>query len=280
MQPYQEEYIANLKDIATLMAHNSPHGYSYETYLENSNRDKLHITEKTQRNVDLLRDGLFPILDHLFEATDEEVKELEDFSNALIGGKNDLDSGLFCQIRRAPLSRARQKKDRNAIIRHLYWLGMGIHKTCDKMSGLNLADSEKYLFQMRLCFAEAAAYLKYYDSIDDTETRGYILRSRANTSLGHFKSTSAKIQTVRQTLQILQDQGYRKLSPDLPWDRYVYMTHRQMTSSISYSRDNDMTAEDIALLMESAHIVHETQIQEALEKTKKLLYDQLFPVTP
>ena len=39
---------------------------------------------------------------------------------------------------------------------------------------------------MRLYFTEAAAYLKYYDQIEDIETRGYILRSRANIALGQF----------------------------------------------------------------------------------------------
>lgn len=269
MQPYQEEYIANLKDIATLMAHKRPCGRSYETYLGDLYRDRQLTAEKIQRNMELLRDGLFPLLDNLFEASEKDLENLEEFSGFLINGKNELDSGLFCQIRRALLSHARLKRDRNAIIRHLYWLGIGLHKTCSKMVGLELADSEKYMSQMRLCFAEAAAYLKYYDEIDDTETRGYILRSRANTSLGQFKSASAKIHAARRTLQILQDQEYRKMAPELPWNRYIYMTHQQMTSSISYSRENDMTAQDVAAIMESAHIVHQRQIQEALDKNKK-----------
>ena len=172
----------------------------------------------------------------------------------------------FVKFNQALLSRARHTKDRNAIIRCLYWLGIGRHNMCTKMVGIDLADSEYYMSQMRLCFAEAAAYLKYFDEIDDTETKGYILRSRANTALGQFKSASAKIRVIRQTLQILQDKEYQENAPELPWDRYIYMTHQQMASSISYSRDNDMTAQDVVAIMESAHIVHQQRIAEALSK--------------
>ena len=91
-------------------------------------------------------------------------------------------------------------------------------------------------------------------------------RSRANTALGQFKSASAKIRVIRQTLQILQDKEYQENAPELPWDRYIYMTHQQMASSISYSRDNDMTAQDVVAIMESAHIVHQQRIAEALSK--------------
>ena len=137
------------------------------------------------------------------------------------------------------------------------------------MVGLKLEDSQKYISQMRLCFAEAAAYLKYYDEIENPETRGFILRSRANMALGQFQSASAKIRLTKQTLQILQDEGYREKTPELPWDTYVYMTHQQMASSISYCRENDMSAVDVTAIMESAHIVHQQRIQDAVSRNEK-----------
>lgn len=269
MQPYQEEYIANLKEITLLTAQKNFISDSYSAYLSVLNNAREQIVKIIRRNIQLLRDGFFPLLDNLFDAGEKDLKDLEDFAGALLDGKNELDSGLFCQIHQALLNRARLMKDRNAIIRHLYWLGIGLHSTCSKMVGLDLSDSEKYMTQMRLCFAEAAAYLKYYDEIDDTETRGYILRSRANTALGQFKSASTKIRLTRQTLQILQDEGYRTKAPELPWDRFIYMTHQQMCSGISYSREHDMTSQDVAAIMESAHIVHQRRIQEAADKHEK-----------
>ncbi|MDE6219600.1 MAG: hypothetical protein K2G51_04065 [Lachnospiraceae bacterium] len=244
MQPYQEEYIANLRDIAVLATRSNLDCHSFDTYLDTLLHNRSLTENKIDRNIELLRDELFPLLDRLFEADSDELTELEEFAQKLLDGKNELDGGLFCQIYQALLSRARHTKDRNAIIRCLYWLGIGRHNICNKMVGLDWPDIEYYMSQMRLCFAEAAAYLKYYDAIDDIETKGYILRSRANTSLGQFKSASSKIRLTRQTLALLQDEEFQQKTPELPWDRYIYMTHQQMTSSISYNRENDMTAQD------------------------------------
>ena len=266
MQPYQEEYIANLKDITLLSSQRQTSNQSLSDYLERLQHDRSRLEEKINRNIELLRDGLFPLFDRLFEAPCEELEELEEFAGTLINGKIELDAGLFCQIYQALLSRARHTQNRNAIIRCLYWLGIGRYHMCTKMVGIDFADIEHYMSQMRLCFAEAAAYLKYFDEIDDTETKGYILRSRANTALGQFKSASTKIRLTRQTLQILQDKDYHENAPKLPWDRYIYLTHQQMASSISYSRDHDMTAQDVASIMESAHIVHQRRIEEAVNK--------------
>lgn len=268
MQPYQEEYITNLKDIAALSSRDRTLVQSFAAYQENLQQDRYLLRQKVNRNIELLRNELFPLFDRIFEAQHAELADLEEFASALLNGKNELDTGLFCQIYQALLSRARHAKDRNTIIRCLYWLGIGRYNMCTKMVGIDLADSAYYMSQMRLCFTEAAAYLKYFDEIDDTETKGYILRSRANTALGQFKSASAKICVIRQTLQILQDKEYQENAPELPWDKYIYMTHQQMASSISYSRDNDMTAQDVVTIMESAHIVHQQQIAEALNKNE------------
>lgn len=266
MQPYQEEYIANLKEITQLSAHLEYAACSFADYQETIARDRQQIEHRISRNMELLRDGLFPLIDRLFAATPEEITELEEFAGALLRGKDELDGGLFCQIYEALLSRARQDKDRSRIIRCLYWLGIGRHNMSTKMVGLDYADSKSYMSRMRLCFAEAAAYLKYYDEIDDTDTRGYILRSRANIALGQYESASAKIRVARETLQILQDEDYQTMEPELPWDRFIYMTHQQIASSISYSRDNDMTPQDVAAIMESVHIVHQGRILEALDR--------------
>ncbi len=71
---------------------------------------------------------------------------------------------------------------------------------------------------------------------------------------------------LRQTLRILQDEELQQKTPDLPWDRYIYMTHQQMASSISYNRENDMTPQDVTAVMESVHIVHSHRIQEAVSR--------------
>lgn len=269
MQPYQEEYIANLKDIAVLTARKSPEDRSFEAYQEAFLNDRKQAEEKAKRNMTLLKEELFPVLDRLFEAKEEEIRELREFAGKLTSVGEELDVGLFCQIHQALLSLARHRKNRKDIIQELYWLGIGRNSLCNKMVGLDSQDSEKYVYKMRLCFTEAAAYLKYFDDIEDTETRGYIMRSRANMALGKFKSVSERVRILKQTLQIMQDKGYQEKEPDLPWEKYIYMTHQLMAASISYSRENTMTSQDIADIMESVYIVYHKRMQEAAEQKER-----------
>lgn len=269
MQPYQEEYIANLKDIAALAARKKTEGCSFEEYHSKLVKNRERIEEKAARNMELLRQELFPLLDHLPEADAEALQELQEFAGRLFQVGDELDTGLFCQIHQALLNLARQSRDQKGMIRELYWLGLGRHNRCSKLLGLDQSVVEYYMSEMRLCFMEAGAYLKYYDEITDRETRDYILRARANMSLGQFASASEKIRRVKQTLQILQDKYYQEKEPGIPWEKYIFMTHRQMADSISYKKEDVMTAEDIEAIMDSVYIVYQTRIQEAAEKGQR-----------
>lgn len=269
MQPYQEEYITNLKDIAVLAARKKTDGRSFESYQEELKTSRRQIDQKVERNMELLRGELFPLLDHLPEAKEEQLQELQEFAGQLFQVGDELDTGLFCQIHQALLNLARLNKDQNSMIRELYWLGLGRNNRCSKLLGLEQSDVENYMSEMRLCFTEAGAYLKYYEEIEDSDTRAYIIRSRANMALGRFASASEKIRRVKQTLQILQDKYYQEKAPELPWERYIFTAHRQMAGSISYNRENDMTAEDIETVMESVYLVYQTRLQEAESQKKQ-----------
>lgn len=277
MQPYQEEYLANLREVTALSAWRGPEGLPFDAYAARLRENEARVEQLARRDMELLRGQFFPLLDNLFAADGAALAELEAFAARLLGRPEELDAGLFCQIRQALLSMARQNRDRAGAIRELYWLGMGRHSRVSKLVGLELPLVEKFVIQMRLCFTEAAAYLKYYDEIEDTETRGYILRSRANIALGLFKSPGEKIRLVKQTLQILQDKGYQEKAPDLPWDRYIYMTHQHMASSISYRKDTAMSAEDMANIMESVYTVNQRQIREAAERGERTPIRWVFP---
>lgn len=265
MQPYQEEYLTNLNDIAVLMAHKKGDERSFEEYYIRILRDRRLAEQKVKHNMELLRNGLFPVLDRLFDADGKDLQELQEFAGRLL----ESDVGLFCQIHQALLNLARLKKDRCSMIEELYWLGIGRNNFCNRLVGLELEEGEKYTSQMRLCFIEAAAYLKYFDEIEDTTTRGYIFRSRANMALGRFKTASDKVHMLKQTLQILQDKEYQKKEPNLPWDKYIYMTHQLMAASISFGRKDAMSSQDIADIMESVYLVYQTRLQEAEEKNVK-----------
>ncbi len=271
MQLYQQEYIANLKEIVMLTMGERREKLSFEAYLEQSDRKRRRGEELVKRNMKLLREGLFPVLDHIYAADETEISELREFAGELTGGKEDLDGGLYCQIHKALLSLARMRKDRKEMIRELYCLGMGYYGLYNKLVGLKRKEIQKYTSQMRLCFAEAAAYLKYFDEIEDTETRGFILRSCANMSLGQFNTPGEKIRMVKRTLEILQDKGFQEKEPGLPWDRYIFLTHQQMAASISYGRESTMTSRDVEDVMESVYIVYQRRFEEAAQRKQKML---------
>lgn len=266
MRPYQEEYIANIRELTRLTGHRKPEGLSGMAYAAGLRQNEILAREKVRRNMELLRHSLFPLLDHLFAADEAEVAALEEFAAHLSGSGETPDTGLFRLIHQALLSLARQKGDRDSVIRELYWLGMGYYWLSNMMVGMELETMGQYVSRMRLYFTEAAAYLKYYDEIEDTETKGYVLRARANMSLGGFHSPSEKIGLARENLRIMQDPAYQSGAPELPWDRFVYTTHQQMASSVSYNKDKVMTPEDMASVMESAYIVYQRRLQEAAEQ--------------
>lgn len=279
MQPYQEEYIANTKAITALNARRIPRGESFEAYYEAILADRRQVEEKVTRNMELLRAELFPVLDHMLEADSGKLAELGEFAGRLLRVGEETDAGLFCRIHHALLSIARQKKDRNSMIRALYWLGIGANNWCNKLVGLDPVTCEPHISRMRMLFTEAAAYLKYFDEITDTETRGYILRSRANMALGRFKKVSERVRMIKQTLQIMQDKKYREKAPELPWDTYVAATHQLMAASISYSRDEAMTAKDVEVIMDSVYLVYQKRIREAEQKQEKPPLRPLFSHT-
>lgn len=270
MQQYQEEYIENLKNIRSLTLRKSGVGKSFEEYYAELLKDKELLERISRQNIQLLREKLFPLLDNMPQAEENELRDLKEFASRLSGLEGELDTGLFCHIHYAMLSYARLTKNRGAMIEHLYWLGIGRNNMNAKLIGLEYSQCEKYYSQMRLCFAEAAAYLKYFDKIDSDETKAYVLRSRANLSLGGFKSNLEKIRTVKRTLMIFSDEEYRKSAPGLPWDKYIYTIHRQMASSASYKKENELTPQDIEDFMESVYIIYETRLKEANENNEKV----------
>ena len=259
MRPYQEEYISNVRTYDALAFAGDPADRSPEDCLLRLDRNEEQKRGLITRNMELLRRDMKGQLDRLLEPGSGETEDLDAFAAALYDRRKELDIGLFCAIHQALLNLARQKQDRDAIIRELYWLGIGRQALYSRLIGLDFAVIEPYQSQVRLCFAEAAAYLKYFEEIESDETRSYILRSTANMALGKFKSVSDRTQLIRRALRIFQDPSYREMAPGLPWDRYVRQTRQLMISSLTYSREHALSAQDVADLMESAHIVYQGQ---------------------
>ena len=84
MQPYQEEYIANLNAIIELATQKKPKEQLFEEYYAVMLANQEKIGRRIQRNIALLRDHLFPMLDNLFEAKEEELCDLQEFAGKLL----------------------------------------------------------------------------------------------------------------------------------------------------------------------------------------------------
>lgn len=248
MKPYQEKYISNIRSYDALTAARHP---------EETEETEARRKELIRRNMELLRSGLLSQLDHLMVAEDVELEDLRAFAAALYDGRTETDLGLFCSIRQTLLDLARQREDRDGVIRELYWLGIGRHALLSHLTGMPMEVIEPYQSQMRLCFAEASAYLKYFDEIDNEDSHSYIMRSVANVALGQFKSVNERTSLLKRAMRIFQDPFYRELAPGLPWDRYMRQTRQLMISSLSYKREHAMSPQDVADIMESAQIVYQ-----------------------
>lgn len=277
MQPYQDEYIANSREYIALTVKRLPDEGTFADYAARLERQRIRREALAERNMELLRKELLPTLDHLPNADGETLRSLGEWAGQLFNGRDGLDVGQFCLIHRSLLGLARQKGDRKGIIRELYWLGIGYHAFYgSRLAGVGEERSAAYLNAMRLCFAEAAAYLKYFDEIQDTETRGYIMRSLANVAMGASYSVSARITLLKRALQVFQDPYYREKEPGLPWDRYVRQTHLLMTSGISHDGKQAMMPQDVSEIMESAHIIYHDREEEAEKTGEPLPAQQVF----
>ena len=277
MQPYQEEYIANSREFNALTVKRLPEDCTFADYAARMERQRQRKEALAARNMELLRAGLLPTLDRLPDAGDAALAELGEYAAKLFNGREGLDVTQFCLIHRSLLGLARQRNDRRAIIRELYWLGIGRHAIYgNKIAGMSEEYASPYMISMRLCFTEAAAYLKYFDELSDTETRGYILRSLANAAMGSFHSVSERIRLLKRALQVFEDPYYREKAPELPWDRYVRQSHALMTASFSHDGSRAMTPQDVSDIMESAHIIYHDQGEETAHQAFRMASIEYF----
>ncbi len=273
MLPYQEEYIKNCKahqDLTFLMLLDGP---SFDAAMENMRQ----AAELALQNTLLLREQLLPVLDELYQQDDGTLADMEAFADALTSGPRPLDLALAEQIHDALLSGARYHRRRDMMIRELYKLGMVRYQMWNMLTGLDLPETDHYSIRMRYCFTEAASYLKYYEEFDET-TLSYILRSMANTYMGQYDDWRERLNIVRHTMKVFNDDRYRAAAPNLPWDKYIYLIHRQMVSVMPYNfPEGTLSPDAVQDVMESAHLIYELQYEQAAKSGKPLHAHRLMP---
>ena len=258
MEAYQEQYLANTQKIAELSDLYRVSAPGSADTVPEYREAEARIAELRQDNIRLLNEYLFPALDSLFGASREVTDGLEEFAGRLMDWKTNLDCGLYVVIHKALLSLQRVRQDRAGLLRELYQLGMGYYYLHMYVSGMDIDEVRTMNFRNEMLFTEAASYLRFFEEIEDEESRGYIIRSMANIALC-TKDRKRKIAIGRRILDIVRDPYYRALAPGLPWDVFLSRTHQQMSSCRVELSTGNLDREELAAVLDSCYEVFKAQ---------------------
>lgn len=277
MQAYQEKYIQNTREISELSIFYRGSDHGFEEWMREQEEAAARCARLRQENIALLSDHLFPALDDLYNAGEETIAELSEFAGILMDWSSNLDPGVYVIIHDALLSYYRYKKDRNRIIRELYMLGMGLYYSRRFPEGVGSETNLRFAFRNEMVFTEASSYLRYFDDIDDTETRGYIIRALHNITLC-IKVPKRRIAANARAMNVMKDPHYREVEPNLPWDRFIRASHQQMSINHTGLSGGDLTQDEIALVLDSCYEVFKPEEHVADQNIRWLwpYYDMEF----
>ena len=271
MRPYQEEYLKLLKSVSESAGPDAG-SMDPEKFIAAARDTVAENRRAVERGTRLLREELFPLLDDILSATDEELSDLMEFSGKLMNIRAQSDVWLHYRINLALMDYARHKNDRDMLIRELYLVAMSLYNMENMLSPNNI---RLYSARMRMYFTEAASYFETeYDSITDPETKGYIHRSMGNIALSYEGTdpvrAKLKLEAVTRSIRILSDPDVRAKTPELPWDQYLYKSHQERTTLLAFLRNGQAGPDTYAKVLESAQIVEERQLKAARERGEPL----------
>lgn len=266
MGSWQQEYLNHIAEIGSLRK--VPEAADPQA-LEAAVRNRQdRIRALARENAELIRENLFPVLESVARADDETIADLLSFAGQLTG-RGRPDSNLALHIHEALLAAARCRHDRDMLIRELYECGLWSYYFMD--DGLAGDMSRKFRRKIGLYFREGASYLRIYDDISDTQTRGYIHRCMGNIAMSFSRDEPLqKLEAINASIRVLTDPVYRAKTPDLPWDKFVYASHQERTTLLYYLRNVEATPEVASQVMESAQIVRNAQEERVRKQGRPL----------
>lgn len=236
MREYQKKYLENLSRVLELksLPASLP---GPEEYIAGIARRTEELRRLSEENTAMLRRELFPLLDDIISASEEDIGNLARFAAAMENRGAYLDLVLCWYLHNAIITYARHWGKRDLLICHLYHGAMALFYMQEV---LRRADRTDYNLKVSLLFGEAASYIRQYDDIEDTETRGYIHRAMGNIALAYPGLDEAdgrrKMAAIRRSLRILEDPVYHAKTPDLPWELYLTRTHQERTTALGVLR--------------------------------------------
>ena len=267
MREYQEKYIANLRQVFQLNAPPASIPQDGAAYARERAGRAEEIRRLSEENTRLLRRELFPVLDNIVSAGEEDVRGLQLFAAALQDRGAYLDLVLCYSLHSALITYARHWNKRDMLIRELYQGAMALFYMQDILMS---AQQTPYQWKLRMLFGEAASYIKQYDQIEDMETRGYIHRAMGNLALAssglNHEDGLRKMTAIRRSLRFLNDPVYHEKSPGLPWELYIYKSHQERTTALGLLRAGENDPQVLREVMESAEYVMDQQREAARER--------------
>ena len=254
MLPYQEQYVNNLRQIAAESAPAACGGADFESWYALLRAGWDRVNALREENIALLRRHLFPMLDDLHAASEEELAALSAFGDVLMDWKSNLDCGTYVLIHDSLLRLCRLRRDRSGIIRELYKLGMGLYYQNRSVLALAPEWRAPFFFRNEMVFTEAGAYLKFFSELDSEETKGYVIRALDNIAIC-ATDKHRRVAVTDRVLKLVKDEYYRAMAPGLPWDSFYRKSLQQMSSNRSVLSDGGMSKEELAAVLEACHEV-------------------------
>ena len=262
VQEWQENYIRNMQEILEIRPLFGTERKDFETWYAEHLRTNERIRLLRDENNRLLSTCLFPALDTIFSAGEDEITALTDFGDRLMDWKTNLDCGVYVAIHDAMLSMNRMRKNRAGVIRELYKLGMGLYYLYHNALGIECREAESMHFHNEMLFTEAGSYFRYFGSISDDETRAYILRAMANISICS-NSFKRRIDNSIRFIRVVKSPEYRAIAPGLPWDVYLGRAHQQLSSCRAQIASSEITQAETAAVMDSCYEVFKPETRAA-----------------
>lgn len=181
-----------------------------------------------------------------------------------------MDVGISFRIHKLLYAYARLHKDRDMMIRELYYQGLAAFYLNLKIAsmGINVLREEINGF-----FYQGASWFSHWEDISDEETRSYIIRCMANRNLTVSREPETDglvegmmpeavyeryMRNFEETMQVVTSPYYRRQNPGIPWDSFVYSMHYDRTTFLAFLRKkpSPQIGQDV---MESAAYVYRQQ---------------------
>ena len=267
MDPRFDRYIENIRAVRGLSHPRFSPGMKAQELLKTIQTNAVISFDYMKENNAILNELVFHRSPE--ELSEEDIADLQAFADKLFAYTNSEDCGIAYKVYSLLLENARFRKDKPAIIRHLYEKGVSLHY-------LNIR-GEDYAInpfgkQVRACFQEAADYIAEYESFDLT-TKSYIIRCLGNSRMSMARRTRADcveyMKVFDHAMGIIRDPYYRNLDPQIPWEKFEYAMHLDRMTLLGYLRHHK-DPEIAAKLMESAEFVYRDRVLYKNEEERLL----------